>query len=115
MTVGRDEIRHDSVEWRGVTIAYSWCHSRRRSLGMTVRPGKSVAVRVPLRTPLKEVRAFVVRRAEWVLKVWKQQDEKPVQQQQDYGHGALFMFQGQVCRLEFATGAPRSCGTESCC
>jgi predicted metal-dependent hydrolase len=75
---------------------------------MTVRPDKSVAVRVPLRTPLKEVRAFVARRAEWVLKVWERQDARPVQQQQGYGSGSLFMFRGQACCLEFATGTPRS-------
>jgi len=71
---------------------------------MTVRPDRSVAVRVPLRTPLRDVRDFVSRRAEWVLKVWKQQDLKPARQEQGYGSGAMIMFLGQALRLEFATG-----------
>jgi predicted metal-dependent hydrolase len=102
---GSDEIKQDSVQWCGVAIAYNWCHSRRRTLGITVRPDRTVSVRVPLRTPAREIRAFVTRRAEWVLKVWKKQDEKPAQQQQCYGSGSLFMYQGRAYRLEFATGS----------
>lgn len=108
MAAGCDEIKHDSVEWSGVTIDFNWCHSRRRTLGITVRPDKSVSVRVPLRTPVREVRTFVTRRAEWVLKVWKKQDEKPDRQQQGYGSGSIFMFQGRAYRLEFEPGRRRS-------
>jgi predicted metal-dependent hydrolase len=99
-----DEIRHDSVQWSGEPIAYRWCHSRRRTLGITVRPDKSVSVRVPLRTPVKEIRAFVMRRAEWVLKVWKKQDAKPGRQQQCYGSGSMFTYQGKAYQLEFEAG-----------
>ncbi|HXE95678.1 MAG TPA: SprT family zinc-dependent metalloprotease [Dongiaceae bacterium] len=103
-----DEIRYDSVEWAGVTVAYSWCHSRRRTLGITVRPDKSVSVRVPLRTPAKEIRAFVTHRAEWVLKVWKKLDAGPGRHQQCYCSGALFMYQGKALRLEFEQDESRS-------
>lgn len=99
-----DEIRHDLIERAGVTIEYSWCHSRRRTLGITVRPDKSVSVRVPLRTPLKTIRGFVVRRADWVQKVWNNLDAEPVQSEQGYGRGSIFMYQGQALRLEFETG-----------
>lgn len=104
MAVRWDEFKHDSVEWAGVNIAYSWCHSRRRTLGITVRPDKSVSVRVPLRTSLKEVRSFVARRAEWVLKIWKGLDARPGRKEQDYCIGADFMYQGKAFRLEFETG-----------
>jgi predicted metal-dependent hydrolase len=103
-----DEIRHDSVNWAGETIDFIWCHSRRRTLGITVHPDKSVSVRVPLRTPIKEIRAFVMRRAEWVLKVRKKQDAKPSRQEQGYSCGAIFMYQGDEYRLEFETGKRRS-------
>jgi len=99
-----DEIRPDSVEHAGVTIAYVWCHSRRRTLGITVRPDRSVSVRVPLRTPVKEVRAFVTRRAEWIIKVWKKLDVRIPRQQQVYENGAKFLFQGKEYRLELETG-----------
>lgn len=103
-----DEIKHDSVELNGVTIAYNWCHSRRRTLGITVRPDKSISVRVPMRTPVKEIRAFVIHRSEWVLRVWKKLDARPTQQQQGYGSGAIYMYQGQAFRLEFETDRLRS-------
>lgn len=87
-----------------MTIAYVWCHSRRRTLGITVRPDRSVSVRVPLRTPVKEVRAFVTRRAEWIIKVWKKMDARVPRQQQGYENGAKFMFQGSEYRLELEAG-----------
>ncbi|MEI6207004.1 MAG: SprT family zinc-dependent metalloprotease [Desulfuromonadales bacterium] len=99
-----NEIRHDSVECAGVFVSYGWCHSRRRTLGITVRPDKSVSVRVPLRISEKEIRAFVASRAEWVRKVWKRLDSRPVKQHQDYGRGAVFMYRGEAFRLEFTTG-----------
>jgi hypothetical protein len=103
-----NEIKHDSVEYAGVTIPYSYCHSKRRTLGITIRPDKSLSVRVPLRTSVKEIRAFVTLRAEWVLKVWRKFETRTTPQQQDYGRGAVFMFQGEELRLEFTTGPRRS-------
>ena len=108
MASRRDDVRYDAVEWTGVTISYRWCHSRRRTLGITVRPDKSVAVRVPLRTPVRHIRDFVEQRAEWILKVWKRLDDKPVRQEQDYSRGAVFMYQGEPFCLEFASSPRRS-------
>ncbi len=90
-----DETRQDSVEWAGMTIAYGWCRSRRRTLGITVRPDRSVSVRVPMRTQLKEIRSFVMSRAEWVLKVWNKLDTGPTRRQ-EYGRGALFIYRGDA-------------------
>lgn len=104
MASGCNETAHDTVELAGVAIEYSWCRSRRRTLGITVRPDRSVAVRVPLRTPIREVRAFVAQRGEWVVKVWEKLDAQPPRQLQEYGRGAVFMFQGNGYRLEFAAG-----------
>lgn len=99
-----DEIKHDSVEWGGTIISYSWCHSHRRTLGIMVRLDGSVSVRVPLRTSVKEIRAFVTSRAEWILKVWKKLAGRPAPKVQEYGRGAVFMFQGTGYRLEFTSG-----------
>ena len=103
-----DEVKHDTLEWEGQAIAYSWCHSRRRTLGITVRPDKSVSVRVPLRTALKDVRGFVSSRAEWILKVWKRLKARPAKQLQEYGRGTVFMYQGEALRLELTKGLHRS-------
>ncbi|MDD2735164.1 MAG: SprT family zinc-dependent metalloprotease [Desulfuromonadaceae bacterium] len=103
-----EEIKYDSVELEGITIAYSWCRSRRRTLGITVCKDKSVSVRVPLRTATKEVRAFVISRVGWVLTVWKKLNKRQTPQQQGYVRGAVFMYQGEAYRLEFTKGLRRS-------
>jgi predicted metal-dependent hydrolase len=103
-----DEIKRDSIELAGVIIAYNWCHSRRKTLGITVRPDKLVSVRVPMRTPIKDIRAFVQRRAEWIVKIWKKLDARPTRQQQDYGRGGVFMYLGETYRLELTTGVRHS-------
>ena len=102
------EIKHDSVESAGVSINYSWCHTRRRTLGITVRADKLVSVRVPLRTSIKEIRKFVASRAEWVQKVWKKLDKRLPQHQQYYSRGAEFMYLGETIRLEFSKGTART-------
>lgn len=108
MALRGDAVRYDFIEFSGVRIAYNWCHSRRRTLGITVRPDKSVSVRVPLRTPDKVVRAFVAHRAEWVLKIWGKLDSRPPQPRPCYGPGAVFMYQGEPFRLEFINGPRRT-------
>jgi predicted metal-dependent hydrolase len=100
----KDELKYDSVACSGVTIAYNWCRSRRKTLGITIRPDRSVAVRVPLRTPISEVRRFVLGRAEWVVKVWKKQGGQSIKPLQEYSRGAVFMYLGAAYRLEFTTG-----------
>jgi predicted metal-dependent hydrolase len=95
----KDQLSRDTVEWNGVPISYSYCHSRRRTLGITVRPDKTVAVRVPLRTSVTEIRRFVTMKAAWVIKVWERQDARPVERQQSYQDGALFLLQGRKYEL----------------
>ena len=102
----RNEFKDDFVEWKEFTLSYQWCHSRRRTLGITVRADKTVSVRVPLRTPVKQVRDFVLKRAEWIMRVWKKLDGKPSKSKQDYGRGATFKYQGNDLHLEF-TMSPR--------
>ena len=99
-----DTVKHDSVKWSGVTIAYSWCHSRRKTLGITIRPDKSISVRVPPRTTVGEIRRFVIQRAEWVVKTWKKLDIRSTKPEQYYGRGAIFRYRGESFRLEFTTG-----------
>ena len=54
------------------------------------------------------MRAFVARRAEWVLKVWSKLDAAPGRQLPVYGIGAVFMYQGIELRLQFEAGIRRS-------
>lgn len=108
MTPKNDETKYDSVEYSNVTITYSWCHSRRKTLGITVNHDKSVSVRAPLRTPVKTIRTFVTNRAEWVVSVWRKLDTRQTKQHQDYSRGSSFMYQGNALQLEFTTGLQSS-------
>ena len=105
----RSDLSHnDTVEWAGVAIAFSWCHSHRRTMSITIRPDRTVSVRVPLRTPVKEVSSFVTQRAEWVLKVLNKLNARQTQVTGTYCRGSVFIYQGELFRLEFTKGLHRS-------
>lgn len=94
-------LREDLVVCDEISISYQYCHSRRRTLGMTVKPDKSVTVRVPLRTSLAVIRAFVAKRAGWIIKVREQFDQHTPRPGQSYLEGSLFWYQGGAYRLKF--------------
>jgi len=97
-------MHEDTVVCAGVAIAYRYCHCRRRTLGMTIRPDKTVSVRVPLRTPLHAIRDFVVRQAAWIDKVRNKLDKQRPVPEQGYENGAVFLFQGAGYRLVLEQG-----------
>src|SRR5665647_1162728 len=99
-----DEIKYDSVEWAGVTIDYSWCYSRRKTLGIKIGHNKLVSVRVPLRTTIKDIRAYVTSRAEWIIKIWKKLEMQTTRTLQGYSRGSILMYRGEAYRLEFTMG-----------
>ena len=107
MVVGRDTHRgwhEDMVEWDGTVIPYRYCHARRRTLGMTVRPDRSVSVRVPLRTPLAAIREFVARRGAWIIKVWARFDGNSPAPVQSFEKGAPLLYQGAQLSLALEPG-----------
>ncbi|MBI2355496.1 MAG: M48 family metallopeptidase [Deltaproteobacteria bacterium] len=105
---GTHGMREDWVDCNGVAIPYRYCHSRRRTLGMTVRPDKSVTVRAPLRTSLHAIRDFVTRRAAWIEKAWAEFDRRGPATPQSYANGAHFLFRGAAYMLVIEQGAPES-------
>lgn len=96
---------NDAVVCEGVVIPFSYCRSRRKTLGITIRPDKSVAVRVPLCTPLRDIRDFVSRQSAWVMKIWQRLDCQPRKPRQSYDRDAIFLFQGRECTLRIEQGA----------
>ena len=89
----------DCVEQNGVSVTYRWCHSRRRTIGITVRQDKSVSVRAPLRTPFADIRNFVVRHIDWIEKIRRKLDSRSSKAEQNYTNGSLFLFQGKSFKL----------------
>jgi hypothetical protein len=77
-------------------------------MGITIRPDRTVSVRVPLRTPVKEIRSFVTQWAEWVLKVLKKLNTRPTQVRHGYSRGSEFMYRGEIFNLELTKGLRKS-------
>jgi predicted metal-dependent hydrolase len=102
------QLHRDSVECNGMAIPFQYCHSRRRTLGMTVRPDRSVVVRAPLRASLGDIRDFVSRRATWIVKVWREFDGRPPLPSPSYDSGAVFLFQGRRYALVLERGTAES-------
>jgi len=101
---GHGATHEDTVVCNGIAIPYRYCHSRRRTMGMTVRPDKSVNVRVPLRTSLHAIREFVAGRAAWITRVWAEFDGHAPPLPQSYANGSTFLFQGAEYRLSLEQG-----------
>jgi predicted metal-dependent hydrolase len=98
-------MSNDSVVCEGVVIPFCYCRSRRKTLGISIRPDKSVAVRAPLRTPLRDIRDFVSRQGAWIMKIWRRLDSQPPKPRQSYDGDAIFLFQGRECTLRIERGA----------
>lgn len=99
---------NDAIVRDGVVITFRYYRSRRRTLGMTVKRDKSVWVRAPLGTPLGEIRDFVFRKGDWVVKVWRRIDSLPSPTGPVLGHGAPVLFQGETYRLHLEQGRQHS-------
>ncbi len=98
-------MNNDAVVCEGGIVPFSYCRSRRKTLGITIRPDKSVAVRAPLRTPLQDIRDFVSRQSAWVMKIWQRLDCQTPKPRQSYDRDAIFLFQGRECTLRIEYGA----------
>lgn len=90
---------YETVGKDGVTVSFSWCHSRRKTIGITIRPDTSVSVRAPFRTSVADMRAFVIRHIDWIVKSREKLDSRVSRVAQAYTDGSLLLFQGQECRL----------------
>lgn len=98
-------MNSDNIVCEGVTIPFRYCRSRRKTIGVTVRPDKSVSVRAPLRTPLPEIRGFVCRKAAWIMKVWQRFDRLAHDLVKEHNGAATVRFQGREYPLCVRRGA----------
>ena len=88
-------VREDRVVSGDMTVCYRYCYSpRRKTLGLTVKPDLTVAVRVPLGTSIDTIRDFVGRQAAWIAKVRLRLQSRAPKEPQQYLHGAMIPFQG---------------------
>jgi hypothetical protein len=99
------EIRTDDITWGTVKIIYQYHKARRRTLSISVRPDLSVLVRVPLRTSLKAMREFVLRKAAWINRAWRNFElYLPKQPPRRYISGETHRYLGRQYRLKVERG-----------
>jgi predicted metal-dependent hydrolase len=95
----------DRVVEDDVTVSYRYCYSRRRkTLGVTVRPDLTVAVRAPLGTSIDAIRDFVRRHSAWIAKVRLKFASHTPKEPKQYQHGAMIPFQGYEYCLVIEAG-----------
>jgi len=102
-------VYEDRVVSNDTMVSYRYCYSRRRkTLGLTVKPDLTVAVRVPLGTSIDTIRDFVRRQAAWIAKVRLRMQSRTPKEPQQYLHGAMIPFQGfEYCLvIEEGEGEP---------
>jgi hypothetical protein len=94
-----------SLQFGGATISYDLVFTRRRTLGITVRPDLTVGVRAPAGTAPEEIEAVVKKRAAWIL---KQQRELarylPHLPPRQYVSGESHRYLGRQYRLKVNAG-----------
>ena len=86
---------------QGVTVAYRFERSRRKSIGFTVGP-EGLVVRAPGWVPLREVDAAVLEKAAWILAKLQQMRERarlPAMSEPEWVHGADLPYLGGTVRL----------------
>ncbi len=95
----------DSVACEAGAIVYALRRSRRRTVGITVHPGRSVVVRAPLRASLARIREFVASRAAWIEKAHLHFEQRPPKAAPaGFASGEMHRFLGQDYRLVVSRG-----------
>jgi predicted metal-dependent hydrolase len=99
------EVQIDSVTWGAVEITYRYHRVRRRTLSISVYPDLSVTVRVPLKTGLETMRRFVLKKAAWISKAWRNFEVYlPKQPPRRYISGETHRYLGRQYRLRVEQG-----------
>ena len=94
----------DSVEWKGGRIDFTIVRSprRRRTLGLRVLGGQ-VEVRAPVRTPLRDIRAFVRAKGAWVRDKLIENRERP--EVPPFGYGESVPYLGRDVAITVSPGS----------
>lgn len=92
----------------GIPVGYRLERSRRRSIGMTVRP-EGLQVRAPLATSLVAVERVLKDRAEWIVRKLAEQQQRGLEQHSarlQWGEQTELPYLGHPLRLALAVPLP---------
>jgi len=97
--------RHDIITWGTREIPYQYFCSSRKTLAISVHPDLSVTIRAPNGTSIEKIREFVLRRAGWIRKAWRDfEPYLPKQPERRYVGGETHRYLGRQYRLKIEQG-----------
>jgi predicted metal-dependent hydrolase len=98
-------MQPDAITWGTVEIPYRYGFSRRKTLGISVHPDRSVTVKAPNGTSQETIRKFVHRRAGWINRAWRDFEQYlPRQPERRYVSGETHRYLGRQYRLKLEQG-----------
>jgi predicted metal-dependent hydrolase len=96
---------NDCIMWGTVEIPFSYLHTCRKTIGISVHPDLSVTVRAPHGTSVEAIRAFVYRRGSWISKSCREFEQYlPRQPERRYISGETHRYLGRQFRLKVDRG-----------
>lgn len=102
-------MTRDVVRWGRVEISYTYKHSQRKTLAISVHPDLTVEVCAPLDTPLEVIRERVAKRGAWIQKAWREFElYLPKQPPRRYINGETHRYLGRQYRLRAEQGGEDS-------
>lgn len=95
----------DVVRWGRVEIPFSYKHSARKTLAISVHPDLTVEVLAPLDTSVDVIRERVIKRGAWIRKAWREFElYLPKQPARRYVNGETHRYLGRQYRLRAEKG-----------
>lgn len=103
------------VQVNGRTLAYTVTRSarRRKTLAISLEPGAGVRVAAPRAVPAGEIRALILRRADWIIRHLERMPERAGPERR-LTNGVSLAFLGRVLRLAVEATTSRQARVELC-
>lgn len=87
------------IEYKGKVIEYNLSRSKRKTIGIRIKPDKSVTVTAPYRLTDTYIRSMVSKKADWIVKKLSEIDTTSVQER-NYINGEVFSILGKEYFLD---------------
>lgn len=93
--------QHNSLHFGNTTIKYSLHYCNRKTLGIIVRPDKTVKVRVPLKANPDKIETILKKKAPWIIRnIEYFESLLPIYPRKNYTSGESYYYLGRSYRLK---------------
>lgn len=102
-------LEEKEFKYGNSTIDYQLIVEERKNLAITVRPDKSVLVKMPTESKLEDIEAKLQKRGKWIIKQINYFDKfHPLQPEREYVSGETHYYIGRQYRLRIRKGKEES-------